>query len=263
MKIRLLLMTLAVIAATSAATAHNGRRFEIQIMDDQLFAQGYLSGTNPNDDGGGILRPYVNALHDHWSNVGGVVATATLPGFDLKSTDGLFGYDLNLTLTGSGKWSDPMNNVSGGGHMGHGGMPILSSLDASETIFVGFGNQASIDTDALINPNTPDSFLIAETINGPVTDIDLEYSILQTPNNVLYYLQWELSTTAPGISASAPIYTIFSPDKDDPVNSPGGPLHHQALALESYLGTPASAPEPNAATLLVLSALGWCSRRKR
>ena len=255
-----LLLCLIVISVSleSNLQAHNGRRFEIVIENDQLFAQGYLSGSDPTDDGGGVVRPYYNALHDHFDNrKSGLGAIASLPGFDLFDTSGLFGFDLTLSLTDAGKWTDPLNNTHGGGHDGgHMGTPMLSPLDANETIYVGFGDQDT-DTDQL------GSLLLVDNIAGQVSDIDLDYDIGLYPDNVLYYLQWELSTNAPGINASAPIYTIFSPDKADPVNSPNGPLHHQALALESFLGTPVSTPEPNAAAILMLGTLGWCSRRKR
>ena len=257
-KYLLLCLIIASVSLESKVQAHNGRRFEIVIDNNQLFAQGYLSGSDPDDDGGGVVRPYYNALHDHFDNrKSGLGAIASLPGFDLFETSGLLGFDLSLSLTGAGKWTDPMNNMhGGGGHGSHMGTPVLSPLDPNETIYVGFGNQDT-DTDLL------GSLLLVDNIAGPISDIDLDYDIGLYPDNVLYYLQWQLSTNAPGIAASGPLYTIFSPDKADPENSPNGPLHHQALALESFLGTPVSAPEPNATAILMLGTLGWWSRRKR
>ena len=59
------------------ASAHDGRRFEILLADDQLLALGYNS--SGVDDGAGVTRPYYNAMHDHWSNLGpGLGATADL-----------------------------------------------------------------------------------------------------------------------------------------------------------------------------------------
>ena len=40
--------------------------FEIVVNDGQLAAQGYIS--NGVDDGGGVVRPYLNAIHGHWAN---------------------------------------------------------------------------------------------------------------------------------------------------------------------------------------------------
>ena len=244
MKISIFILTaLIVVSTTSIAQAHSGRRLEIMIHDSQLVAQGYISGSNPTDDGGGLVRPYFNAVHSHWGNVG-PVAIADLPGFDLHSPVGLMGYDLTLALTGAGKWSDPMNNMFAG-------EPVLSPLDLGETINVGFGAQTDIDTDTL------GSFLIADNIAGPVMDIDLNYSIFINPVNTLYYLQWQLSTNAPGVGASQSIYTIFAPD---PSATSG--LHHRALMLESYLGI-AAVPEPSAVSLLALASIGMIGKRRR
>lgn len=239
MKTNILLLTLLISLSTqSIVNAHNGRRFEIKIDNGQLVTQGYLSGGGAADDGGGLVRPYYNALHDHWENIG-PVAVSTLPGFDLHSPAGLMGYDLTLALTGAGKWGDPMNNPLTGS-------PIFSPLEPSETIYVGFGTEPSIDTDTL------GSFLLTDNIAGPVTDIDLEYSIYINPDNALYYLEWELSTDAPGVTSSDPIYTILSP----------AGMHHPSLMLESYFGIQA-VPEPNAAVLLGLASIGMITKRRR
>ncbi|MEL6741291.1 MAG: prepilin-type N-terminal cleavage/methylation domain-containing protein, partial [Planctomycetota bacterium] len=47
---------------------HDGRRLRIEVVDNTLVAQGYISGANPSDDGGGVVRPYINAIHGHWEN---------------------------------------------------------------------------------------------------------------------------------------------------------------------------------------------------
>jgi len=248
---------LLVLGISAAAEAHSGRRMEILIIDNQLFTQGYVSGTNPTDDGGGLVRPYYNALHDHWGNLG-PVAVADLPGFDLHNPAGLLGYDLTLALTGAGKWFDPMNNVHGGhgghggsgGHGGHGGTPVLAPLDPAETISIGYGTQATIDTDSL------GSFVLADNIAGPVLDIDLQYSIMLNPENTVYFLEWQLATAAPGIAASEPIYTILSPDRNST-----NPLHHSALALERHLGI--AIPEPTGAGFLAVASLLVTRRRRR
>jgi len=60
--------------------AHDGKRLDIVVIDYQLFAQGYLSGTDPVDDGGGIVRPWMNTIHSHFTNVGtNNIADSQLP----------------------------------------------------------------------------------------------------------------------------------------------------------------------------------------
>ncbi len=244
MKINVLcLVPLIVLSISPLAHAHSGRRLEVQVRDSQLFAQGYLSGSSPEDDGAGLVRSYYNAIHDHWTNVG-PVAVASLPGLDIHDPAGLLGYNLIMTLTGSGKWEDPMGAAPGAG-------PTLSALDDDETIYIGFDSQPDIDTDTL------GSFTLAENIAGPISDIDLQYQILLNPINTLYFLQWQLSTDAPGIAASEPVYTILSPDK----TATNG-LHHASLMLESRLGI-AAIPEPSAVMLLALGTVVMTARRRQ
>ena len=52
-------------ALTTTVCAHDGRRLEIKVVDNQLVAQGYVS--NGVDDGGGLVRPYYNTIHGHWA----------------------------------------------------------------------------------------------------------------------------------------------------------------------------------------------------
>lgn len=223
------LATACVALLPTVAFAHDGRRFDIKIIDDKLTAHGYISGSDPVDDGGGIVRPYYNALHGHWANnpAPGVDAASTdLPGFDLFAGGVLTGSSLSLTLTGALKWEAPPMMPPPGT------IPDLVALDPTEEIFVGFGGD-------FVSTEDPGTLLLAPNISaGGLTDIDLTYDIGSEPSGVLYVLEFVLSTDAPGVLASDTINVILSPDGDTSADR----LHHAALFLEGYLGTPVPAP---------------------
>ncbi|MCA9282838.1 MAG: hypothetical protein KDA30_12415, partial [Phycisphaerales bacterium] len=91
-------------ALTTTVCAHDGRRLEIKVVDNQLVAHGYVS--NGVDDGGGLVRPYYNTIHGHWTfdpTPGVVAASADLPGFDLFDSGALAGHSLELTVVGATK----------------------------------------------------------------------------------------------------------------------------------------------------------------
>ena len=46
----------------------NGLAHTVVVVDNQIIAQGYLSGSNPTNDGAGLIRPYINTIHGHWTN---------------------------------------------------------------------------------------------------------------------------------------------------------------------------------------------------
>lgn len=249
MKLKTILTAVALLASlTNFAQAHDGRRLDIIVVDGQLAAQGYLSGVNPDDDGGGIVRPYFNAIHGHF-NFPSIVAPelyfGDLPGFDLfdETAAVLNGADLRIDLLSASKWENPVV----------GNTPVLVGLDATEIIDVGF------DTQPTINSNSLGSFTFATAITGAVPDIDLAYAIESNPANTLYALEWQLSTTQTGIADSESIYTILAPPGTGPVER----LHFQSLALESALGV-TSVPEPNSLLLLAITgSIGIARRRKR
>jgi len=211
----------AVGACASIAGAHDGRRFEVQIIGGQLAAQGYIS--NGIDDGGGVVRPYLNAIHGHWENdpgLGVTFAAADLPGFDLFDAGPMAGFDLTLTLTGAHKWVAPPTEPDPGT------IPDLEDLEPGEEIFVSFEGE-------FVSTSEPGSLTLIDPVpTQGADDLDLSYEIADEPTNVLYVLEFILSTTAPGVSQSGAVHVILAPDHES-----GGPeLHHAAIFLESYLG---------------------------
>ena len=245
-KLTALSLTTYILAMTSSAFAHEGRRLEVQVVDDQLVARGYIS-EGVDDDGGGQLRPYYNAIHDHWSFIPGptVGAFADLPGYDIFTPGPLTGHDVNLELLGAEKWvSPPVMPLEGT-------IPDFEPLGPGETISIGQGAEV-IDTDTL------GSFTLASSI--PVDgdeDLDLEYTIGLEPSDVLFILQWQLSTDAPGVAESDTIYTIFSPDGSTPEEK----LHHTSLFTENYLGTTV-VPEPASVILFAIGIVVVIAKRR-
>ncbi|QEG23434.1 PEP-CTERM sorting domain-containing protein [Mariniblastus fucicola] len=241
-------------ASTDLVNAHDGRRMKVTVVNNQLFGQGYISGETPTDDGGGLVRPYYNAVHGHFNNVGSSAAIATLPGFDIltPAEDGLIGFDVTLTLLSGGKWAGAPTQ-DGTGLAQDFGTPELSNLTAAETLFLGMNGAAGG-----FSTESPGAFTIGEALSGPVEDIDLTYEIDLQPTDTIYFLEWQLSTDNPGIASSESLYTILSPDGANHVEK----MHFQALALERHLGISA-VPEPGSISLLAFGVLALFSGRKR
>ena len=265
--------TAALLTATmvSAAHAHDGRRFDIQIKDGQLITQGYISGDNPTDDGNGLIRDYYNAIHAHWENIGGILSRATLPGFDVHNQSDLLNDELWLTETGVKKWADAPFSDYAGGHNGHGGAHTIShstghggghfspgfiDIPADEWVEVSF---------SVNNVNTPlpfnTPFLIDSSVgNEGHYDLTFDYQSGNplaadvSPDTALYLVAFQLSTSDPSILPSDTIHAILSPPG---ASVPGS--HGLSLATEEALGTPV--PEP--ASLAVVALLPALMRRRR
>lgn len=237
-------LLLVLVLAASPAAAHNGRRFQVQVRNQQLVAQGYITA-GVADDGGGTTRPYLNAIHDHWANLGDASAVSNLPGFDVLDTTVLEGFDLSLVFVDAFQWSnpptDPAANLA----------PRFLNLDS--TIGIEFG--ATIDT--IDGGSLP----LANNIPpAGLRDLDPLYAISGTPSDVIHVLEWQLTTDAPGVADSDSIYTILSPDGVGPVER----LHEASLLTERFLGQ--AVPEPSAfATTLggFLLAFAAAGRRFR
>lgn len=215
----------ATLGLCACAMAHDGRRFEIiQYPEGTLAAQGYISGTDPADDGGGIRRPYLNAIHGHWSNNPSITAaSATLPGFDIFNPGQLAGHQLTAELVGASKWVGPDPSH---GATNESDPPTLVALDPGEIIYVTY-NIVTVTT------NAPGSLTLRQNVPvGPLLDVDLAYDIAQHPSGVLYALEFILSSGNPEIEDSSSVYVILSPDGANHMER----LHHAALRLESFLG---------------------------
>ena len=216
---------LALAAGVGAASAHDGRRFEIRIVDGQLIAQGYIS--SGVDDGGGVERPYINTIHGHWANAGEGFATASLPGFDLPAgqVGDLAGHTLTLTVTGGRKWDNPPAMPAPGT------VVDLQPLDPADELFISyFESGAGFTTVSTTAPGSIE--LISSVSPSGLLDIDFSYEIEANPSAELYVIDAVLSTDAPGVAASEPIAIILSPDGANPMEK----LHHAALYLETQVG---------------------------
>ncbi len=229
----------AALALTTAlpAFAHGGRRFEVKVVDDQLVTHGYIT-EGLDDDGGGLIRPYYNAIHAHFSNKTSNFATADLPGFDvLDDADALIGYDLQWIATGFKKWSSP--DTAG---------PVdLTDLDMDEVIEVVYGGNSVRSDNAAASPSEFTLDLLPNFDGDNGEDLDLTYDFYgDNPLGEIYVIESILTTDAPGIADSTTVYTILSPDGDNPMQR----LHHAALFTERSLGTPV--PEPAVLSMAVL-----------
>jgi hypothetical protein len=237
------------------ASAHDGRRLDIQVRNNQLVAQGFLSNPGPNsNDGGGLVRPYLNVIHDHFTNAGGV-AFATLPGFDINNPQPLQGSDVTLELLGVSRWTPPASD--GTGLDQDFGVPVLESLSPAEQVQIGFPGSGQ----SRINSDEGGAFILASNISDATADadIDLDYIINLEPEGTIYALQWQLSTTQPGIANSDSVYILLSPDGVGTSQR----LHFQSLALESFLGITTAVPEPGSMMVIGLAMVPLALRRKR
>lgn len=225
---------------TVPAFGHDGRRFEVQVVDNQLVAQGYLD--NIADDGGGLVRPYVNAIHGHFSNGGPGFAFATLPGYDiLGNADALIGHDLTWEAVGFSVWRTPAMS----------GSIVLDVLGAGEQINVLKGLET---VDSSLGLGSIE--LLSSVGSSTVLDLDLSYEFYgDHPNGEIYVIESRLTTSAPGIADSGTIYTLLSPDGSTMAER----LHHQSLHAESELGT--FVPEPS--SLAIAALLPLLMRRRR
>ncbi|MEM9418556.1 MAG: PEP-CTERM sorting domain-containing protein [Planctomycetota bacterium] len=274
----------AALALTTAvpALAHDGRRLDIQINDDQIVTQGYISGSNPTDDGNGIVRDYYNAIHSHWgSSTFG--SSSSLPGFDIDAPSDLAGRNLTLTVEGAYKWADAPFSDFAGGHgymhasashaaplhdgMGMHFMPDFQLLDGQEeAIEIYFTNNPTTPAVRSSTLGTLDSITLSDSV---VLDahFDLRFDYLAQENGNLtnsdapltdvYLLKVNL--TADGANApsqSDSIHIILSPAGTTVTGS-----HGLSLAIEEHLGTPI--PEPASIALLALGGMALVGRRAR
>lgn len=221
---RLTSFLLLVLGLSELANGHDGRRFEVQVVDNRIVAQGVNTGA---DDGAPVTRPYANAIHDHWHNspvVGVESALATLPGFDVpSSSNALWSQPLYLTLQSVTKWvSPPMMPAAGT-------IPQLTHLSTGELV------EVTIDTDdysQTIDSDNLGTILLTDSVSifGSL-DIDLLYTVNKQPVGEIYVLSTILSSGNTNVQESDPVYIILSPDGANPAEK----LHHAALYLEENI----------------------------
>ena len=240
--------TLAFVLSISLAigqptSGHDGRRFEVQVVDNQIVAQGVNTGTN---DGAPDTRPYPNAIHDHWQNslVGSDSAMATLPGFDIPSSaTPLWSQPFYLTLNSVTKWVSPPMMPSVGT------IPQLTPLPAGELV--------EVTIDASTYSQTIDSDSLGTILLSPsvsifgISDLDLLYEVNKQPAGEIYVLNTTLSSGNTGVENSDPVYIILSPDGANHAER----LHHAALFLEENITSAIIVPEPGCGILLMIGLL--------
>lgn len=243
--------TFAMLVLSGSLEGHAGRRLEVDVLDGQLVARGFNSGS---DDGGGAIRSYLNSIHDHWQPYGGGFA-ANLPGFTVfagpsgGAGDLLAGGSLILTLDEVSVWQGVPPHEPPGGWV-----PEFEPLGNSWAIAVHdeFGGVVTS-----MNPGM--SLTLGESLPGFVdSDLDLFYQLSGDPAGNLFLLEWTLSAlgTTETYADSDTIRMILSPPGADPAER----LHHASLFVEEALGSPV--PEPAALAFLAL-ALPLLLRRLR
>lgn len=238
---------IAEVALIAEADAHAGRRFEVEVIDGKLQAQGINTGP---DDGAPAIRPYVNAIHHHWHNVEeSGFAFATLPGFDVPPNAALRGQRLEIDLISVRRWVDPPTMP---------GASTVVKLDPLEP--------AALLSVSAVNSIDSGSFGALTLANDlPITgayDLDPYYQINDLPYNEIYVLSFVMSAHSPAgepsaIKPSDAVHVILAPDGA----TPHARLHHASLFLEAYV---VSVPEPQACWLVLIGGLArnhrWRSR---
>ena len=238
MKLYTMVLFTALISITSSAVFGHGvgRLFDVAVIDGKLVARGYNSGS---PDGLDSIRPFVNSIHDHFNFIGSEaepLGVTNFPSWDIgilsdSDISPLIGYELTVELVGSGKWVN-IPPQDGTGLEQDFGIPELVNLSpevlknkSDDIIRVRF-NGKTINTLSLGN------FQLSSNVAGATPDLDFEYFIDHHNKTEIYFVEFKLSTNAPGIADSDTIYAIQSPDGMGPVER----LHFQSLYLEVYLG---------------------------
>jgi hypothetical protein len=228
------------------AEAHPGRRFEIQLVNNQLVAQGVNTGAS---DGAPDVRVYQNVIHDHWANsplIGVDSATAAAPEFDIPVPALALQFrPIELRLLRVTKWIDPPVMPAPGT------TPSFESLSNGEVVRLSLGGQ-SIDSNSLGS-----LFLTSSVPPEGLADIQISYTVNRSPLSEIYVLELELSSSNPAINVSGSAYILLSPDG----SSPQQKLHHASLYLEEYLGAGA-VPEPDALIVALVGILALAANAR-
>ncbi len=274
-----LVATAATIVIANAANAHGGRRFQIEVADDAsvptLRAQGVNTVGVPIDPAG--PRPYYNAIHDHFSNIGGDTYLSTLPGYDMGvGTEVLDGHDVTWTLVNAFKWEnvddfiDPTTGQVNGSPtpnfvpLADGqGITVSNNAETVSTSMPGVLNLVN-DYDGNVGVDSDGISFVPGGGSSNGFDMDLVYlytgptsgGMIGPEQDTIFIIESVLSTDAPGVADSESVYTLFSPTGMGPAQR----LHFASLYVENFLGTPV--PEPTTAGLLGATALVLLRRRR-
>lgn len=234
---------LTLIASAHGARAHDGRRFDVQVVANQLVAQGRNTGP---DDGLPSLRPYVNSIHDHWRNVPSLgIATTVAPEFDIRQAVGqLVGYEVTLDWIDARRWVDPPM-------MPDPMMPIvLEPLAPGEVISI-------VDDFHTVTSNTFGELTLHPSVpTGGAVDLSFVYALNHLPGREIHVLTFQMKATPtqaglPPLLPSDPLHILLSPE---------GQLHHHALFLEQAIHTNV-VPEPTSAIVLAIAGAFLLLRR--
>lgn len=235
-----------------SSEAHTGRRFRIEVIDNQLEARGYISDNT--DDGGGSIRPYANAVHDHWISSTGL---ATLPGFDILTPGPLETFDVSLSLLGVQKWAPPV--FAPCTSMAFADCANVPTTPAVLQPLTGEDAFASVG-DIIVRTDTIGAVaLTTDIMSAGAADLDITYAIDSNPLNEIFVFEWRLSTNAPGVADSESVFAIISPDGIGPIER----HHHASLFLEEQLSGFRVVPEPSGLSFVGLLLLVAAAFKKR
>ena len=227
------LTTLCFLLATSCF-AHEGRRFLVQVENNQLIAQG-VNTENPIRFNEAAVRPYINVIHDHWTNYGfnGVdTAVASLPGFDVPASEmRLWGKKLVLTVNNVYRWDKAPEAPTPSSQV-----VLTSALE--EDFSLKFNRDAVGTVTGL-----PGSLQLAAHVpKTGLIDLDLRYELKKHVVDSIYVIDLKLSVVSENVTDSDTVYVILGP--------PGYKYQKALMFLEKYL----SVNSPEVATDKILGS---------
>ncbi len=204
--------------------AHPGRRFEIQVVDGRIVAQGVNTKEAP-PMGESPVRPYPNAVHDHFDLFvlnGQPIGSANLPGLDIPAGTPLAQHNLYAEVTGI--YLTDAERVAAAAAIGD----ALHPPGAEQEVRIRL-HQTDVSSRAL-----PAQLTIAGDIpTTGVADIDPVYHFVGELGENFVVIEMQLHSDAPGIAPSGPVYIVMAP--------PGMQYHMPALRLEIRLASGAGA----------------------